>query len=150
MKNIICFIFLVLSMSACSYDINKLKDRVHLYYKYEKNKEWSNTYKLRDDGFRRAIDMEDYAVTMAENSNNWELLEYKIQGIKIQGNIAYIKIRFLEKVPKSVTAIPTSKDNMAYFKSASVWVYENQNWYCLDAVSRGHFPLNSNLVYYER
>jgi len=123
----------------------ELKYSISKYYAHEKNKQWNETYKMRDSEFRRVVDVEDYIETMRRDSKGWKLIKYEIVNINVDNDKAYVKMRFLEEVPESQKNISASKSHRAYFNGVGIWEYQDRVWDCVDAISRGHFSLNINI-----
>lgn len=158
MNNILLLIIttiLTLSLQGCASknDHDQLRERINQYYSFEKNKDWNNTYKYRTKKFREAIKFENYAAEMEKGSKGWSLEKVEIKKIVDDNNKAKVVLIFKEIPPKeyfkqfNIPDEKITKTSTVTNKGWGIWVYENNDWYSLDAVSRGHLFMNSQQVW---
>jgi hypothetical protein len=130
-----------------------LASRVKQYYADEKNKNWERTYAFRTETFRENITYSQYVREMEKGTLDWELEEVKIRNIIKKGNKAQVFLTFKEKPPtgffNQFDFLEEKRKKMEFLltKAWGLWIFENGDWYCLDAASRNHIEINSQQFY---
>jgi hypothetical protein len=130
-------------------DVPELRDRIHRYYTFEKAGEWNNAYYFRTPLYRTTVSLENYIKSMSEDNEGWGLLDYEIVGArKIGDEKVKVKIKFHEKMASSFAEKLGLDVDKGLFDSEqeTKWKIIDGVWYCVDAGSRMHLPMNSMIV----
>lgn len=137
------FLFCFINTNAKCAD-HVLQDRVTNYYNLEKENNWEKTYQYRTPLYRKSINIKLYKRKMEENNKGWKLIEFRIIESITKDNYAALKMEFVEKVPKGY--FPFNAYNGIKIMQVSTWEQIDNIWYCRNAGTRTHLPLNGDLV----
>jgi len=132
---------------------DELEKRFVEYYELEKSGKWGKAITYRTPVIQRAIETDYYISQMHIDDKGWKLKSYKIRHIEKEHNKIKIAVDFVQQPSKEfiskigVYAGNLSEANEITFKEWSVWKKIDGVWYCEDAASRGHLPLNAALAF---
>lgn len=134
-----------------NHDDKALMQRIERYYSAEASRNWTEAYSLRTTDFRRLVPIETYAKQMAVSANGWTLVSIKALHLDKQGTHAIVRMRFVEKYDQTVAIKQFDKSSRSGGESVmdgeGIWENDGTSWFCSDAVTRNHLPLNSQMTY---
>lgn len=132
-----------------------LAQRVQEYYTHEQKNEWDKAYYFRAPAYRKTVPLDYYLENMKKDNTGWKLREFRVIDATKKGDKVYIKMAFVEEgpvgffpkslLPKDFTVTEDHGVKLE-LKGKSVWKRMGDVWYCYDAVSRMHLPLNEAIV----
>ena len=99
------FVMLILASHSGLYAQEKdkfdqdLLNRLHKYYKSERNGDWERAYSFRTPLYRKSVPFELYKKEMIHDNNGWKLISFRIIKGIIEDDYAAFKIEFMEQVP---------------------------------------------------
>lgn len=155
--------FVVLESSACVgasqlvvTGPEKLADQVLArtiveYYQAESRKDWTATYKARGAAFQKLVPFASYKEGMNQAVADWNLIRIEILSSgKLPNDDFTVTIRFQEEFgPKAAEVYYAGvvKRGTDTTENTTVWRRMADNWFCVDAGTRRHIPLNGKMLF---
>lgn len=122
-----------------------LRARISEYYRYEASNDWSAVYLMRTPIYRQSVNEKYFVQRMQADNAGWTLKEFEILSLNIDGDKALAEVRFSEIAPKEFfikLKLPNGPQTVVT-TSKTIWLRSNSVWYCADAATRMHLPLNA-------
>jgi hypothetical protein len=127
----------------------QLQAAVRSYYLAESRSDWKGTYGYRSANFRKIVPFPTYAKSMSESFSGWRLLKITIDSSTCAAGDCTLHAIFCEQFNPSL-----AKTNLRGFPSGMecshvpnvLWRQANGNWEAIDAGTREHVPLNTNMA----
>ena len=132
----------------------ELVDRIVSYYRLERTKEWSETYKFRPKKFWKTVPYDVYERIMEEDSAGYDLYKIKIDLVEREYReggmtpvfhiwaIFYELITDQNKLTGSGYADIYGTGDVHAGSDRMTWVLEDDQWKCLACGIRSHMTLN--------
>jgi hypothetical protein len=128
-----------------SAEINALKDIINEYYTLEKKEFWSKTYEFRTPAFRKSVPKAFYVAEMKKDNKGWRLIKFEILSVEKSDGETIVKIKFKEKYGGQIDLL-SKKPKYIIIEHDTKWKKIDERWFCLDAGTRTHLDLNSEIV----
>jgi hypothetical protein len=100
---------------------NNLRERVEAYYALREEGNFFKAFDYEHMSLDRKVERGAYA-----SSNTGTILNVKIEGIRIEGDVAFVKIHSVIPPPR-ITGFEEFKSMKYDFEDK--WVFKNNNWY---------------------
>lgn len=131
-------------------DYPELRNRVNEYYSLEKEGGWNKAYEFRTPNYKRTVAKPFYMKSMNEDNKGWELLSFEILSAeKISDDRVSLSLNFVENAPLDFLenlGMEINDNAEIEFAEESIWLKIDGTWYCYEAGSRSHLPLNDSIV----
>lgn len=133
-------LFIFMLLPGCLFGAPTLQESIKIYYDSEKRGDWAKVYSLRTSNFKNSVSENEFVAEMKEAAQGWVLLKYEVDDILLNGDLAEVKIAFLEKPPAEYWAGSGMQASNLSVKMYSMWIKEDNVWRCKETPSRSYLP----------